>query len=359
MISFELTEEQSIAQASVREFAAEALAPGARQADDQITLSPATLRNLWSLGIVQARLESREPDAAVTSALLLEELARGDASAAIAVSSSLGFAAAVMEQGSAAQKDRYLPLFSGDEFHGAAVLLLEPSVAFAGVRLATRAEKASGGYVISGLKSFVPLASDCQHFLVVAELAGRREAFIVDSGSVGVEHRSAPATLGLRALRVGEVAFNNVFVPAHNKLGEDAGCDVRRLIDSSRVALASVLTGVSAAVLDYVVPYTKGRIAHGEALARKQTIAFRIADMHMKIEAMRWMHWRAARSVDLGTATTRFCRLAQVYANQHAMWVADEGLQMLGGHGFTRDYPLEMWYRNARTLSLLDGMIGV
>ncbi|MDR8398376.1 acyl-CoA dehydrogenase [Paraburkholderia sp. USG1] len=359
MISFELTEEQAIAQASVREFAVEVLLPVAQLADDEAALERSTLDKLWRLGIVQSRADASEPDAAIMSALLLEELARGDASAATAVASSLGFVAAIVEQGTAAQKERFLPLFLDNQFQAAAVLLLEPSVAFSGTRLATRAEKTADGYVINGLKNFVPLVDDCKHFLVLAESAGAHVALIVEADAEGVECRHAYATLGLRGLRAGDVTFNDVLVPFQNSLGENAGCNVDRLIDASRTAISSILTGVSSSVLEYVQPYTKERIAHGEALARKQTIAFRIADMHMKIEAMRWMYWRAARSLDLRASTTRLCRLAQVYASQQAMWVADEGLQMFGGHGFTRDYPLEMWYRNVRTLSLLDGMVGV
>ncbi|MBK4738509.1 acyl-CoA dehydrogenase family protein [Noviherbaspirillum pedocola] len=359
MISFELNEEQVIAQASVREFAAEVLTPAAQHADDQSALPSSVLAKLWELGIVQARAEEGVSDTAIMNALLLEELACGDASAAVAVAAPLGFVTAIAEQGSPAQKAHYLPLLSGDDFHGAAVLLMEPSVSFSSAKLATKARKVAEGYCINGVKSFVPLADQCQHFLVLAELDGRPQAFIIDAETARVERRNVPATLGLRGLRAGEIAFNDVIVPEQNILGEGAGCDAERLMDASRAALSAILTGVSACILNYVIPYTKDRIAHGEALAKKQTIAFRIADMHMKTEAMRWMHWRAARSVDHGSSTARLCRLAQIYANTHAMWVADEGLQMLGGHGFTREYPLEMWYRNVRTLSLLDGMVGV
>lgn len=358
MISFELTEEQSIAQSSLREFAAQVLTPAARSADDESVLADETLDTLWELGIVQSRVEA-DADGAIMSSLALEELAQGDASAAVAIASSLGFFVAIAEQGSAAQKEWILPLLSAPGFHAAGVLLAEPTAAFSATKLSMRAQKTSEGYILNGSKCFVPLAKRSSHFLVIADLGGDRAAFIVPSSAVGLEYLPSHGTLGLRALQAGDVAFKDVFVQFENMLGGPVGCDVDRIIDGSRVALAAILTGMSAAVRDYVVPYTKERIAHGEPLAKKQTIAFRIADMHMKVEGMRWMHWCAARAIDLRKDTTRQCRLAQVYANQHALWIADEGLQMLGGHGYTRDFPVEMWYRNARSLSVLDGVVGV
>jgi alkylation response protein AidB-like acyl-CoA dehydrogenase len=360
MISFELTEEQTIAQSTAREFAAEVLAPKARQADDAAQLAPETLKQLWSLGIVQSRLESDDDGGgALMGALILEELARGDATAAAAVASSLGFAAAIRDFGSADQIGRFRSLFGDDEFHAASVLLVEPTPAFDRTKLRTKAEKAADGYVLTGVKSFVPFAESSRHFLVIALLRGQEEAFIVDAGSAGLELKKRHATLGLRGLAAGEIAFNNVFVLESNRLQGAAGEIVNRLVDSSRASLSAILTGISSSVLDYVIPYTKERVAHGSELAKKQAIAFRIAEMHMKLECMRWMYWRAASTLDRRNPSARSSCLSQIYANKHAMWVADEGLQMLGGHGFTRDFPLEMWYRNVRTLSVLDGMVGI
>jgi alkylation response protein AidB-like acyl-CoA dehydrogenase len=359
MISFELSEEQAIAQASIREFSREQLAPAARRTDERASLSGEVLDAVWSLGIVQARLDASNTQAAIMNCLVLEELGRGDASVAVALAATLGYAAAIADQGSAAQKKRCADLIDRDSFVHAAVLLAEPVAAFSASQLSTRARSCPQGYVLNGRKSFVPIGSRCEHFLVIAELDGRQEAFLVDGDAEGVSRPVSHATLGLRAAQVGEVSFENVLVAHADRMGEAAGCDVGRIIDASRTAVAAILTGISASVLDYVIPYTKERIAHGEPLAKKQTIAFRIADMHMKTEAMRWMHWRAARSLDRDEDTLRRCRLAQLYAGQHAMWIADEGVQMLGGHGFTRDYPVEMWYRDARTLSLLDGVVGL
>ena len=119
-----------------------------------------------------------------------------------------------------------------------------------------------------------------------------------------------------------------------------------------------MLNGLSRAVLDYCVPYAKERVAFGEAIARKQSIAFRLAEMHMEVESMRWMIWKAASELERGLDATRSAHLARTYAAEKAMWIADNGVQVLGGHGFIREHPVEMWYRNARTLERAGGPRG-
>jgi alkylation response protein AidB-like acyl-CoA dehydrogenase len=119
------------------------------------------------------------------------------------------------------------------------------------------------------------------------------------------------------------------------------------------------MTGISRAVMEFVMPYTKERVVHGDALAKKQTIAFRLADMRIETDAMRWMTWKAASILEQGGDATRQAQLAYTYCGEQAMWIADEGVQMLGGHGYLRDNPVEMWYRDTRTVSVLEGAVGV
>jgi alkylation response protein AidB-like acyl-CoA dehydrogenase len=130
-------------------------------------------------------------------------------------------------------------------------------------------------------------------------------------------------------------------------------------LDLSRVALSAILSGLARAVYEYALPYTKERVVHGEAIARKQAVAFKLADMHIAAQAMRWMSLRAAFELDAAPSATRSASLARRYAAENGLKIADEGVQLFGGYGFMRDLPLENWYRNARTLSVLDGLIGV
>ncbi|MDP3175413.1 MAG: acyl-CoA dehydrogenase family protein, partial [Phenylobacterium sp.] len=175
----------------------------------------------------------------------------------------------------------------------------------------------------------------------------------------GVKVEAPKGTLGLRALELAEVSFDGVKVPASMRLGEGNGADIQKIVDSARVGLASIMAGLSRGVLEYVVPYTKERIVHGTPLAQKQKVAFDIADMKIDVDAMRWMNWKAAWELESKLPATRTAQLAYTYASQQTMQIADNGLQAFGGHGFVKAHPIEMWYRNARSLSVLEGVAGV
>ena len=167
--------------------------------------------------------------------------------------------------------------------------------------------------------------------------------------------QDAAGTLGLRALQMADIVLEGVEVSEDELLPGG----VRRLIDASRIALTAVLSGLARAVYDYSLPYAKERVVHGEAIGRKQAVAFKLADMHIAANAIRWSSLRAAAELDVCSEAARSARLAQRYAAEQALKIADEGVQIFGGYGFVRDYPLEMWYRNARSLSVLDGLVGV
>jgi alkylation response protein AidB-like acyl-CoA dehydrogenase len=313
------------------------------------------LEAVWRLGLVQTVAAGDLPEQpTVLNALVLEELAHGDAALAMALAAPLGFAKAIAENGSEAQKRAYLPAFAGDEPRLAAIAHAEAGW-MRGAGQSTRAETVAGGWRLDGVKALIPLAGRCERLLVTAETSNGPSAFVVAGSAPGVRVGSAKGTLGMRALRMADVAFDGVIV------GEDVrlAADPRRVVDASRVALCALLAGVSRAVLDHAVPYAKQRIVHGEAIARKQAIAFKLADMHIAVQAMRWMGLRAAAELDASPTATRNARLAQRYAAENGMKVADEGVQVFGGYGFVRDLPLEMWYRNARSLSVLDGCVGV
>jgi alkylation response protein AidB-like acyl-CoA dehydrogenase len=119
------------------------------------------------------------------------------------------------------------------------------------------------------------------------------------------------------------------------------------------------MVGLSRAVLEYAVPYAKDREAFDQAIAQKQSIAFRLADMHMETECSRWLTWKAASQLEQGLSATRSAQFARDYAAEQSMWIADQGVQVLGGHGFIREHPVELWYRSARTLSVLEGTLSV
>jgi alkylation response protein AidB-like acyl-CoA dehydrogenase len=237
--------------------------------------------------------------------------------------------------------------------------VMEPDFAFDVSSIRTTANKTRDGYRLTGVKGPVPMAAQCTHFLVVARCDGALDAFVVDRNAKGVVVGEKKPGIGLRALETAAVSFKDVELGAGARLGESAGCDVERIIDSSRTAISAILTGISRGVMEFVIPYLKERVVHGAPLAQKQVIAFRLADMRIETDAMRWMTWKAASILEQGGDATRQAQLAYTYNGEQAMWIADEGVQMLGGHGYLRDNPVEMWYRNARSISVMEGAVGV
>jgi alkylation response protein AidB-like acyl-CoA dehydrogenase len=362
LISFELSEEQRIAQSVMADFAVAALRSAARQAEDAEEVSDQLLSALWETGIIQTQATREEPtdetQPTFLNALILEELGRGDATLAVAAAGTLGFVKTVAEQGSSRQKGTILPLFATEQFRAGAVAMMDAGFVQSVAAPRTTAARTADGYVLNGVKGPVPLAARCSHFLVLASCDGTPDIFIVPKDAPNLRIGESKGSLGLRALASAELHLDNVLIGAEMRLGENQGCNVQRVLDSARVALSAILTGLSRAVFDHALPYTKERVVHGEAIAKKQIIAFRLADMYTEIEAMRWMVWRAAVELDKRPTATRNARLAQCYANEQALWIADEGLQMFGGHGFVREQPLEMWYRNARSISVLEGVVG-
>jgi alkylation response protein AidB-like acyl-CoA dehydrogenase len=364
MISFGMTEEQEIVRDTLCEFAAEAMRPIGRQCDEASAIPDDFLQTIWELGLTNTQIpaeyggggELRSP---ITNAILLEELAYGDATLALGALAPNPFVNAVLDHGSDAQKQKYLPLFCTERFHTAALALLEPGPVAEPLRPRTVAEPKGQGFVISGAKSFVVMGDRASHFLVFARSEDRVDAFFVARDAEGLSISEPELNMGLRGLTTVSIELERVEVGPEDRLGGDAGCDVVCLVNNGRAALGAALVGLSRAVLEYCIPYSKDRVAFDEEIAKKQSIAFRLAEMHIECEAMRNLVWQAASHLERGHDATRAARFVRTYVNEKSMWIADNGIQVLGGHGFIRDHPVEMWFRNARTLSVLEGTVAL
>jgi alkylation response protein AidB-like acyl-CoA dehydrogenase len=364
MISFAMTEDQESMRMAMREFATSAMRPMARDWDEASEIPDTFFAQAWELGLTGAQLPeqhggygaARSP---VSNAIVLEELAYGDTTLAVAAAAPALFGYAVADQGSTEQQAAYLPALCNRRAHAAVMALLEPTPGFDPFAPRATAARNGSGFVLSGTKCFVPLADRAGHFLVVAGNGDRLDAFIVARDAAGLTIAAPEKNLGLKALPTGTLRLDGVRVPEANRLGGADAADVPRLLNHCRVGLATLLNGLARAVLEYCVPYAKERVAFGEAIARKQSIAFRLAEMHMEVESMRWMIWKAASELERGVDATRSAHLARTYAAEKAMWIADHGVQVLGGHGFIREHPVEMWYRNARTLGVVEGLVAV
>jgi alkylation response protein AidB-like acyl-CoA dehydrogenase len=371
MISFGLTEEQELVRSTLREFAADVLRPAAREADESSRLPDGLLDQAWELGLTSTQLPGAvgggdEPRSPVTNALVLEELGAGDAALGLAVAQPALFAFAVADLGTPEQKKRWLPLFTGSRFPAASVAWIEPSPVFDVLSLQTQAEPKHGSFVLSGKKRCVLLGDRAEHFLVIAKNAqsaetgfGALDAFVVPRDAKGLTVTETEKNLGLRALPTTGLVLDRVEVSAADRLGGDEGGGARRLLALSRTGGAALLLGLARGVMEFAIPYAKDRVAFDEAIAQKQAIAFMLSDMQVETDALRWLVWKAASFLEQDRDATRESVLAWSTAAEQAMRIADNGVQVLGGHGFIREHPVEMWYRHARTLSVLEGVAGV
>jgi len=162
--------------------------------------------------------------------------------------------------------------------------------------------------------------------------------------------------MGIKALATYELSLKNCRVPKENRLGGQKGCDFNRIISRSQVALAAMATGLAKAAFEYSRDYAKERVAFGEPIASRQAIAFMLAEMAIEIDATRLMTWEAAWKLDRKEDTTKEASLVKAYADDMVIMVTDRGVQILGGHGYVREHPVELWLRNARGFVTFDGM---
>jgi acyl-CoA dehydrogenase len=370
MISFELTKEQELVLNSAKEFAAKELRDIARDCDETGDIPVKVLNKAWEIGLANAAIPEalggigmdRSP---VTHVLVCEELAYGCASLATAIMASTAFIHPLIDFGTREQQKKYLPLYAGEKFSPAAMALQEPQVTFDATDMKSTAQRKGNGWVINGVKRLVPFGNSARHFLVVArigEQSGLSQigAFIVPRDAAGLEiGAEKEQTMGLRSLQMSTLRFTDCAVPEEDRLGKDSGIDGRRLVSSLRVGNSALCVGLSRAVMDYSIPYAKGRVAFDEPIAKKQIIAFYLADMCIETDAMRWMVWKAASQLEQGVDAAKAATLAKHYTDSRSVKIADDGVQIFGGHGYIRDFPVEMWLRNARTLTVLEGMVAV
>lgn len=294
---------------------------------------------------------SRSP---VSNALIFEDLAHGDLAMALGAVAPLGFVNTLLDQGSDAQREQYLPAFCSGEFVAATTALLEPKATFEPSAPQLAATSNGNGYSLSGTKVMVPLGMDAELLLVIAQLDGKPAAFIVEGTPDGLT-RTAEANMGLRGAQLATLTFDNVAVPADALLGE-GDFDLERFNDLSRIGLCALAVGSCQAVLDYVVPYCNERVAFGEPITNRQSVAFMIADMAIEVESMRLMTWRAAALAEQGKPFHEQAYLAKHFCAEHAMKIGTDGVQLLGGHGFCCEHPVELWYRSLRAIAILEGL---
>jgi alkylation response protein AidB-like acyl-CoA dehydrogenase len=360
MYSFDPSDDQKTLLDAVRRFASRELRPAMRPSDEAGELPASVTRAGWELGLLPGSLPEQYGGfgerSAVTGVLAAEELAWGDLAGALALLAPNLVAVPVLLRGSERQRGELLPLFAGESYRPASAALMEPRLDFDPAALETTARRRDGEYVLSGAKCNVPFAAEADWMLVYAALDGRTQGFLVERGAPGLKVGERERNMGLHALPLYEVELADCAVPSQRRLGGEEGADLSVVTDASRVAWAALAVGLARAAYEYALDYAKGRQAFGEAIAQRQSIAFMLAEMATEVEAARVLAWEAAWLIDQGRDASRAAYLARNLADDMALMVADRAVQVLGGHGYIRDFPAELWLRNARGFAVLEGL---
>ena len=358
MYSFEPNEEQKMLIDAVSRYAENDLRAAAEEAEELAKFPDGLVEKGWEMGVLQASIPEEYGGfgeySSVTGALAAEELAYGDLPGALAVMTPNLFVLPILLAGSEEQKEKFIPPVIEMEWKAYTAALIEPSFDFDATDLKTTAVADGDDFVISGKKTYVPYAADAEMMIVYANVDGVTQGFIVPAGAEGLSiSEEQNKLMSMHALPQYDVNFENVRVPAANRLEGD----FEAVIAASRVALAALAIGVAKASLDYAIDYAKERDVFGVKVAQKQAIAFMMAEMAMEIEATRMLTWEAAWMLDTEKEDAyKSAYLAATSAIDMVMMVTDRGVQILGGHGYIREHPVERWMRNGRGFATFTGL---
>lgn len=358
----EPTDEQQMLREAVRTFAGEQLRPAAARADAASAAPPELLRQCAELGIGQLGIPEELGGAgaersATTGVLVAEALAHGDMGLAVACLAPTAVSTALALWGTQDQQARYLPKFAGEKPPAAALAVLEPRPLFDPLALKTTARPVRDGYVLDGSKSLVPLAASAELLLVAAHLEDRGPAlFLVEAGARGLRIEPEPG-MGLRAAATARVDLRKVTVHGTALLGSGDASHYADCIALARLGWCALAVGTAQAVLDYVIPYVNERTAFGEPVSHRQSVAFAVANMGIELDAMRLLTLRAASLAERGEPFAQATALARRLCADKGMQIGNDGVQLLGGHGFTREHPVERWYRDLRAAGVMEGAV--
>jgi alkylation response protein AidB-like acyl-CoA dehydrogenase len=354
-------DEQQMFQEGGRSFAEEKIRPAALEADADCSTPPELLAQAAELGVNMLGIPEElggvmHEQAAVTSVLIGEALAHGDLGIAYAALAPGAVATAIGHWGSAEQEATYLPAFTGEDVPAAALAILEPAPLFDPLKLSTKARRDGGDWVLDGAKSLIARAADCELFVIAAEAADGPALFVIEAGAEGLSVEAEPA-MGLRPAATGRLLLEGVRVPEGALLGEGRTEDYVECVNRSRVAWCGVAVGTAQAVLDYVIPYVNERSAFGEPISNRQGVAFAVSDIGIETGGMRLTTYRAASRADRGEDFARETALARRLCATKGMQIGSEGVQLLGGHGFVKEHPVERWYRDLRAAGVMEGAL--
>lgn len=364
-MDFALSDDLMAMQRAVREFARAEIAPVAAELDRTPRYPWETLRRMGELGLLGVSVPEEYGGAGLdvlSYVVLLEEIAAADASHATIMSVTNGLPQSLLlAHGSEEQKRRYLPLLASGEWIGA-FCLSEAHSGSDAAALSTRAERDGSGYRLNGTKAWVTSGGEAQLYLVLAKTdpaAGPRgvSCFLVEKGTPGMSFGRPEEKMGQHAAVTASLIFEDCYVGQEALLGPEGQGFVLAMssLDGGRVGIAAQSVGIARAAFEAARQYASERQAFGRAIHEFQAIGFKLADMLTAIEAARLLTYQAAWRKDAGYRITREAAMAKLLASQTATKVTSEALQVFGGYGYTKDYPVERYFRDARVTEIYEG----
>jgi acyl-CoA dehydrogenase len=363
----ELTPEQREIQAVCREFAQNEIRPISLAVDEADVETP---WEVWykaaSLGLTSFMLPEEFGGGGLTDRLtgciVQEELSWGCAGIGNLITSGGFFAKPVLELGNDDQKRRWIEPIAAERPPMTALATTEPGAGSDAASMTTTATRTEDGYVLRGQKSWISNGGVGELYVVFATVApGTRSkgitAFVLESDDAGLSFGAPMRKMGQRAIVNAELFLEDCFVPEDRRLGDEGQgfYGLMRTFDESRVGLGASAVGLARAALEYAVDYARERVQFGKPIAEHQAVAFRLADMALKVEAARLLVWSAARKLDAGEPAPKEAAMAKLAASEAAMWCTWAAVQTLGGWGYSREYPVEKWMRDAKLEEIEEG----
>lgn len=366
-VNMELTEEQKQFQELAHMFAENEIRPVAPKYDESEEFPWEVIEKGSKLGLMSYAFPEEYGGAGATSsltgAIISEELSWGCAGIATAMGGTGLCATPILLSGNEAQKSKYLKILSDTRsLHLGAYAITEPNAGSDVAAMKTSAKKVSGGYLLNGTKHFITNGGLADIYSTFATLDPKMGvdgicAFIVEKDFPGVKGGKKERKMGIRASHTAQVHFENVFIPEENRLGEEGEgfLTAMRTFEHTRPQVAALAIGVARAAFEFALDYSMQREQFGRQIAKFQSIGFMLADMATEIDAARLLTWRAAWMLDQGRPVNKEASMAKVFAGDTAMKTTTDALQILGGVGYTRDYPVEKWMRDAKIMQIYEG----
>jgi len=365
-MEFAFSSDHEMLRQSVRDFAENVLGPGVVDRDEKEYYDPATFKAMADLGLMGIPFEEKWGGAdmgMIAYALAVEEIARVDPSAADTLSAHVSLAAFPIRMfGTEHQKEKYLIPMATGEKHGA-FALTEPNAGSDALGMTTKAELDGNQYVLNGRKIFITNGAAADVYIVFArtgpkELGSKAfSAFIVEKGTPGFSFGKYERKMGLRGTQNCDLIFEDCRVPAENLLGKEGeGFKIAmQTLDGGRIGIAAQAVGIAQGVMEKALEYAKTRVQFGKPIAKQQAIAFKLADMAVEIDAARLLTYRAAWKKQQGLPYSMDAAMAKLKASETAMWVTNQAVQIHGGYGYTREFPVERMMRDAKITELYEG----